>query len=135
MPVPKIECNRPCSGDENQTCGALWRLSVYDQASFNIHQDDLIETTTSFESVTVAQSNNAYCIRLNSGDPAECPDTHNGSWDGDNISIFHNGVKKATAYEYFKNFEFCLPYTDIDIQNDLIELKNGGSDGVSIFFA
>ena len=81
--------------------------------------------------MTGVDSNGGYCIRLYSGDNDGCPDTHYGSWKGDNISIFHNGVKKATAYEYFENFEFCLPYNDIDIQNDLIELKNGGPDGVS----
>ena len=34
MPAPKLECNRPCSGNETQICGAAWRLNVYDVRRF-----------------------------------------------------------------------------------------------------
>ena len=29
VPVAPEECDHPCSGDENEICGASWRLSVY----------------------------------------------------------------------------------------------------------
>ena len=33
IPVAKEECNQPCSGDETQICGAMWRLNVYENDS------------------------------------------------------------------------------------------------------
>ena len=29
IPAPDMECNRPCSGNQIEVCGAAWRLNVY----------------------------------------------------------------------------------------------------------
>ena len=45
IPAPKQECNRPCSGDRNQICGAAWRLNVYDVRRFKRDNESLNEHT------------------------------------------------------------------------------------------
>lgn len=69
-----------------------------------------------------------FCVRLESGAGRNC----SNKWRGDDISLFHNGVKKRTFQYAFENESFCLPFNEVDIQNDVFELKNGGIDGVSI---
>ena len=51
---------------------------------------------------------------------------------GDPITLFHNDVEIATIPKYFKNFEHCIDYNDVDIENDNFRLVAGGSDGVCI---
>ena len=51
---------------------------------------------------------------------------------GDPITLFHNDVAKAAIPKYFKNFEHCIAYNDVDIENDNFKLVAGGSDGVCI---
>ena len=44
IPVPKGECNKPCTGNPSEICGDSWRLSVYGPRSIT---PQLITTTTS----------------------------------------------------------------------------------------
>ena len=89
---------------------------------------DTFETTTA---ITTTIPLKDFCIRLHSGQPA-CPyGSHGSSWEGDSISIYHNGVFEASTQYGFTNFEFCLPSNQVDIENDIFEFENGGDDGVS----
>ena len=67
------------------------------------------------------------CVRLESSAGRNC----SNKWRGDEISLIHNGVEKRTFQFAFTNESFCLPINEVNIQNDVFELRNGGTDGVS----
>ena len=76
----------------------------------------------------MTQDNAEFCLRLERG---PCP-TSSHDPNGDDIALIHNGIQKATAREGFTVFEYCLPYHEVDYENDVFRLVNGGSDGVRI---
>ena len=53
-------------------------------------------------------------------------------WDGDDITIKHNGNTIATIPAGFKEFDYCLHIDDVDVTNDEFQLQSTGSDGVCI---
>ena len=78
----------------------------------------------------MTQDNAEFCLRLERG---PCPTSAHDP-NGNDIALIHNGVQKATAREGFTVFEYCLPYHEVDYENDVFRLVNGGSDGVRIKF-
>ena len=52
VPVAPEECNHPCSGNDNEICGASWRLSVYGPNNVT----DLISIETTRASTTTVET-------------------------------------------------------------------------------
>ena len=69
-----------------------------------------------------------YCIEILAGHFDGCW-SQTGS--GNDITLLHNGVEKFIYQSEFTDFDFCLHSNEVDVENDLFELKNGGDDGVS----
>ena len=69
-----------------------------------------------------------YCIQILAGAFAGCTA---GSAAGNSISLLHNGHEVFTFPSGFTDEEFCMQSSEVDIENDLFELENGGTDGVS----
>lgn len=80
-----------------------------------------------------------FCIVVKSSpDEDLCyhPSVKNGAgwkhWKGDDIEITQNGQIIATMPSETRTFKHCLSMDDVDVKNDVFELKKTGSDGVCI---
>ena len=69
-----------------------------------------------------------FCIQIEAKNG--CKQKFNGS----HISLLHNNIEKAKILQkdiYFNQFNFCLPLSDVDIENDKFKLYTQDDDGVS----
>ena len=55
-----------------------------------------------------------------------------GTRYGDPITLFQNDVEKAIIPKGFQDFEHCIDFNDVDIENDNFIFVAGGEDGVCI---
>ena len=79
---------------------------------------------------TTTQDNAEFCLRLERG---PCPTSAHDP-NGNDIALIHNGKQVAIARWGFTIFEYCMPYHEVDYENDVFVLINGGNDGVRIKF-
>ena len=81
-------------------------------------------------------SNEEYCIRMTSSAAAVCahdnPVVYASNWLGGTIQVKQNGKVIANMGYATKNFEHCVPMSDVDIENDEFSLHATSSDGVCI---
>ena len=78
-----------------------------------------------------------FCIRMTSSpdeDLCQHPKASNvnSSWAGSAISITQNGDVIGSMKRNTKEFELCLSYDDVDIENDVFEFAKTSDDGVCI---
>ena len=76
-----------------------------------------------------------FCIRMTSSASDVCahPTLANpNNWLGGTIQLKQNGEVIATMSWGTKNFEHCLPKSDVDVENDEFSLHATSSDGVCI---
>ena len=70
----------------------------------------------------------AYCIRVVEGEEGENCDPNRSQSP---LKLLRNGVEIFEFQTGFKDEEYCL--NQIDEQNDILRLQNGGIDGVNTF--
>ena len=70
-----------------------------------------------------------FCIRITSSeDGAPICNEH---WKGDPIEIKQNDVVVATIPADFTDFQHCMSYDSVDLENDEFKLDPTDTDGVS----
>ena len=85
---------------------------------------------------TAEDTDGEYCIRMTSSASDVCahndPVVYASNWLGGTIQVKQNG--KVIAYMGYatKNFEHCVPMSDVDVENDEFSLHATSSDGVCI---
>ena len=67
------------------------------------------------------------CIRIISNDQ----NCNSGTWTGSPISLSRNDVVIDTLETGFEDYKYCLPMDQVDIENDIFDLRIQGDDGVS----
>ena len=76
-----------------------------------------------------------YCIKMTSSpdeDLCEHPKADHSAWSGGAISIKQNGIVIGSMKSKTQEFELCLYYEDVDIENDVFEFARTTNDGVCI---
>ena len=68
-----------------------------------------------------------FCIRIQSNDQ----NCNSGTWTGSPITLSHNNVVIDTLESGFEDYKYCLPFDQVDIENDIFDFKIQGDDGVS----
>merc|ERR1712227_1067731 len=82
--------------------------------------------------VVLSSECDKFCIKMTSSpDPYLCGQYH-AYWSGDAISIKQNGNVIGSMEPGTKDFELCLDYDDVDIENDIFDLASTSDDGVCI---
>ena len=69
-------------------------------------------------------------IRATSGISFECGLEH---WTGNEIELLQNDHVVGIFPAGFKDFQICISRDQVDIENDIFELRRTGTDGVCIF--
>ena len=76
-----------------------------------------------------------FCIKMTSSPDqllCEHPKADHAAWAGDAISIKQNGYVIGSMESGTRDFELCLDYDDVDIENDVFEFARTTTDGVCI---
>ena len=76
-----------------------------------------------------------FCIEMTSSpdaDLCEHPKADHSAWSGGAISIKQNGNVIGSMKSGAKEFQVCLYYDDVDIENDVFEFARTNNDGVCI---
>ena len=76
-----------------------------------------------------------FCIQMTSSpdeDLCEHPKADHTAWIGGAISISQNGNVIGSMKSGAKEFQVCLYYDDVDIENDVFEFARTNNDGVCI---
>jgi len=82
--------------------------------------------------VVLSSECDKFCIKMTSSpDPYLCGQYH-AYWSGGAISIKQNGNVIGSMEPGTKDFELCLDYDDVDIENDIFDLASTSDDGVCI---
>ena len=68
IPVPKGECNKPCTGNPSEICGDSWRLSVYGPRSITPQFKSTTTSTTILSSTTSATTTSTTTIPVTTDD-------------------------------------------------------------------
>lgn len=85
--------------------------------------------------VTSSECDPAYCIMMTSSadeDLCQHPKAGPSAWKGDPVEIFQNGKKVGQMASGTKMFRFCLPYDQVNIENDVFKIARSGDDGVCV---
>ena len=59
-------------------------------------------------------------------------DPCDSQWQGGKIYINHNQKRKATIPSEFKNYQFCIPFNQVDVMNDQFQLQSSNNNDVCI---
>ena len=82
------------------------------------------------------EDSSQYCIRLtSSNDQTLCRGEEGswlGQWKGDVLELLQNGEVIHLFQKQFTDEEKCLSIDEVDIINDVFQLRSVGTDGVSI---
>ena len=135
--IPGFDQWEAASNDRQGYCDTTPQYSV--QIPSNLDMDTFLESNIVYDDNDwivgfKTETERSYCIEISAGNFDGCSA---GTATGDDITLLENSESKFTFPSGFTDLDFCLPSSEVDVQNDLFELENGGNNGVSrnIFYS
>ena len=77
--------------------------------------------------LSILNSDPSFCLRIQSS-PINC---NSGTWSGSPISLLQNNIAIDTLVTGFRDFKYCVPLNQVDLESDIFSLEIQGRDGVS----
>ena len=109
-------------------------LTIYSETLVTTSTKQATKTTTSTTTTTTTQlacdSDVEVSIRATSGESFRCGSEY---WTGNEIELLQNDHVVGIFPAGFEDFHICILRDQVDIENDIFELRRTGTDGVCSF--
>ena len=109
-------------------------LTIYSETLVTTSTKQATKTTTSTTTTTTTQlacdSDVEVSMRATSGESFRCGSEY---WTGNEIELLQNDHVVGIFPAGFEDFHICILRDQVDIENDIFELRRTGTDGVCSF--